>query len=208
MTISIFDHELPDETHNLYDVTFYDLNVRTLLTHSPSIASSWLSSRGSQPLVVGLDIEWRPNFSRNEDNPVAILQLSVGLHCLIFQLRHAPEIPKSLADFLLDPRHVFVGVGIGEDVEKLLCDCNLGVANAVDLRDLAARELGREELKRAGLKALAQEVLGKEIEKPKRVSKSRWDNPWLTSEQVQYACLDSFVSLQIGETLNASGAPP
>ncbi|XP_030526060.1 Werner Syndrome-like exonuclease isoform X2 [Rhodamnia argentea] len=208
MTISIVDHELPDDTHNLYDVIFYGLSVRTLLTYSPPIASSWLSSRGSQPLLVGFDIEWRPNFSRNVDNRVAILQLSVGLHCLIFQLLQAPEIPPPLADFLRDPSHVFVGIGIDEDVEKLLCDHGLGVANAVDLRDLAARELGREELRRAGLKTLAKEVLGREIDKPKRVTTSRWDNPWLTSVQVQYACLDAFVSLQIGEALNAGGARP
>lgn len=210
MTIGIVDHGLPDDTHNLYDVSFYGLSVRTVLTHSPPIASSWLASRGShqRPLLVGFDVEWRPNFSRNVDNPVAILQLSVGLDCLIFQLLHAPEIPQLLADFLRDPRHVFVGVGIDEDVEKLLCDYGLGVANAVDLRPLAARELGREELGRAGLKTLAKEVLGREIQKPKRVSTSRWDHQFLSSLQVQYACLDAFVSLQIGEALNAGGARP
>ncbi|KAF8007093.1 hypothetical protein BT93_K1176 [Corymbia citriodora subsp. variegata] len=207
-TIGIIDHELPDDTHNLYDVTFYGLSVRTLLTISPPMVTSWLSSRGTQPLVVGLDVEWRPNFTRNSDNPVAIIQLAVGLHCLIFQFLHAPEIPQSLTDFLRDPRHVFVGVGIEEDVEKLLCDYGLSVANAVDLRALAARELGREELKNAGLKTLAKEVLGREIAKPKKISMSRWDNPWLTTVQVQYACLDAFVALQIGEALNAGGARP
>ncbi|KAF2288051.1 hypothetical protein GH714_004111 [Hevea brasiliensis] len=96
---------------------------------------------------------------------------------------------------------LFVGVGIESDVEKLVEDYGLSVRNTVDLRGLAAEKLGVKELKNAGLKDLVKEVLGKEIKKPKRVTMSRWDNPWLTPDQVQYACLDAFVSSEIGRSL-------
>ncbi|KAJ7976537.1 Werner Syndrome-like exonuclease [Quillaja saponaria] len=206
MTISIVDYGLPDDTHNVYDVIFYSDTIHTLLTNSPSIVDSWLSEidrSGSNRLIVGLDVEWRPSFNRHIQNPVATLQLCVSHRCLIFQLIHAPKIPQSLIDFLGNTNYTFVGVGIEPDVEKLLEDYGLSVATVVDVRVLAADKLGLRELRNAGLKALAMQVLGKEIEKPKRVTMSRWDNPWLNSQQVQYACIDAFVSFEIARNLYA-----
>ncbi|CAN0891046.1 3'-5' exonuclease [Linum grandiflorum] len=213
-TISIVDHRLPDDTHNLYDVTFFTDEIQTLLTQSPAPLHQWLlettqqqqSSGSSVAVVVGLDVEWRPNFSRNHNNPIATLQLCVGGRCVIFQLIHSPSIPQSLFDFLQSKDFVFVGVGIESDVEKLVEDYGLMVGNSLDLRGLAAEKLGDKALKNSGLKQLAREVLGKEIEKPKRVSMSRWDNIWLTPLQVQYACIDAFLSYKIGDTLNAGSA--
>ncbi|XP_016195690.1 Werner Syndrome-like exonuclease [Arachis ipaensis] len=180
--------------------------------HSPSSASltttfllNHHSTTTTTTVLVGLDIEWRPNTHRNSDNPVATLQLCVGNRCLVFQILHSPSVPQSLVDFLVNEGHTFLGVGIEEDVEKLLEDYNLNVKNFVDLRGLAESVLGESEMKRAGLKRLAERVLGLEIEKPKRISRSRWDNAWLTAEQVQYACVDAFVSFEVGRMLYGSG---
>ena len=53
-------------------------------------------------------------------------------------------------------------------------------------------------------KGPVREVLGKGVEKPKRITLSRWDNAWLSAAQVQYACLDAFLSWKIGESLLAA----
>ena len=86
-------------------------------------------------------------------------------------------------------------------MEKLLLDYQLSVRDKVDLGDLAAREHDDQSLKNVGLKGLAKLVLGMEIEKPRRVTMGRWDNRWLNSDQVQYACVDAFVSFEIGKKL-------
>ncbi|KAK6944495.1 3'-5' exonuclease domain [Dillenia turbinata] len=153
-------------------------------------------------LVVGLDIEWHPSFNHYIQNVVANLQLYVGHHCLIFQLLYACHIPQSLLEFL-SCDYTFVAVNIESDVEKLCEDHNVEVSNVVDLRNLAANELERGELRNTGLKGLARAVLGRGIEKPKRVTMSCWDNEWLTYDQVQYACVDAFLSFEIGRALNA-----
>ncbi|XP_040867764.1 uncharacterized protein [Glycine max] len=102
-----------------------------------------------------------------------------------------------------DPNITVVGVGIREDVEKLLKDYNLNVVNVRDLRSFAAEKLGDLGLKRAGLKSLALRGMGLEVAKPKRVTRSRWDNPWLTAEQVQYAAVDAFLSYETGRRLSS-----
>ncbi|GFP83807.1 werner syndrome-like exonuclease, partial [Phtheirospermum japonicum] len=146
-----------------------------------------------------------PVLQPSHQQPAATLQLCVDRRCLIFQLIHAPSIPKSLVDFLANPNHTFVGIGIDQDLEKLEEDYEFGFrTNTVDLRGLAADKYGQPELKRAGLKGLAGVVLQKDFEKPKRVTMSRWDNQWLTPAQVQYACVDAFVCFEIGRNLLAS----
>ncbi|XP_047947448.1 Werner Syndrome-like exonuclease [Salvia hispanica] len=215
-SITIVDHELPYDSHNTYDVIFFGDSVFTTVTADPTIASQWISEidrDGQQHLIVGLDVEWRPSFNRHVANPAATLQLCVGLRCLIFQLIHSPSVPSPLVDFLANPNHTFVGIGIEADLEKLEEDYEFGFnTNAVDLRGLAADRYGRRDLKNSGVKSLAALVLEKEVDKPKHVTMSRWDNQWLTPTQVRYACVDAFVCFEIGRVLNAASpsaaAPP
>lgn len=54
---------------------------------------------------------------------------------------------------------------------------------------------------RTGIKTLAQRVLGKVVEKPQRITRSRWDNQWLNEDQVKYATIDAYVSFEIGRRL-------
>lgn len=76
--------------------------------------------------------------------------------------------------------------------------------NTVDLSELAEKVSERRELRNAGLKRLAQEIMGWEMEKPRSVAKSRWDDDELSDDQVHYACVDAFVSFMIGWTLRAN----
>ncbi|TQD90270.1 hypothetical protein C1H46_024187 [Malus baccata] len=229
MAINIVDYELPYDTHNVYDVSFYNDRVHTMVTSNSAMVESWLSNvtpANPNHRIVGLDVEWRPN-NRYHNNPIATLQLCTGPNypgslqipagtvlpgvcldpnCLIFQILHSEWIPHSLSTFLANPAFTFVGVGIESDCEKLLLDYRLRVANVVDLRGLAADRLGVWELRNFGLKRLASAVLGKELEKPKSVTLSRWDNQWLTYAQIQYAAVDAFISYEIARQLNLRGA--
>ncbi|KAL2507377.1 F-box/kelch-repeat protein [Forsythia ovata] len=101
MTITIQNYQSQCDTHNLYEVNFFEDIIHTLVTHDPNMVSQWLSvieslnNHSSSRLVVSLDIEWHPN-NRYYKNPVATLQLCVGLHCLIYQLIHSPYVSSPL----------------------------------------------------------------------------------------------------------------
>ncbi|KAI4341216.1 hypothetical protein MLD38_025967 [Melastoma candidum] len=209
-SVTITDHELPDETHNLYTVTVSvagdpapssPTTFTCLLTNSPTHLTDWLAALplpppGPTKTIVGLDVEWRPNRSPRDDHPIATLQLHLlETHSVVFQILHSPTIPEALTEFLNDERLVFVGVGIEEDIEKLVCD--YGVSMKAEVRDLRTGE-GTKGL---GLTGLAKRVLGMDVVKNKRVGMSRWDMFWLNSDQVKYACFDAFLSWKIGEAL-------
>ncbi|XP_075491559.1 3'-5' exonuclease-like [Primulina tabacum] len=203
--------EFPNEIHTTtFNVDFYGDSIYTTVTDDCDAVSEWISEVESiyrcrlHHVIVGLDAEWRPAFSRFP-NPIAILQLCVGRRCLIYQIIHSQGIPFSLTGFLSNSNYTFVGVGIKSDLEKIEQDYGLGRdVNAVDLRDLAAYEFLNMDLKFKGLKYLASVVLNKVVDKPRWVTLSGWDNRRLTYDQVEYACVDAFVCFEMGRMLNAS----
>ncbi|XP_062179941.1 3'-5' exonuclease-like [Phragmites australis] len=180
--------------------------IRTTVTNSGRTVKSFLQEfrhATRQGHIVGLDTEWRFVFQPDgrRTHRMAVLQLCIGRRCLVFQIVHANYVPDALRDFLACPDHRFVGVGVDGDVKRLSEDYGLEIANAVDLRYIAANVLSRPKLREAGLKTLAREVMGALIDKPKRVTMSKWDAWTLSPEQVQYACIDAFVSYEVGRLL-------
>ncbi|KAK9139161.1 hypothetical protein Scep_008842 [Stephania cephalantha] len=200
-----------NEAHDVYDVHYDDDRITTTVTADPATVTNWISQvewihrRRLHNLVIGLDVEWRPNVHRNQYNPVALLQLCVGRRCLIFQFLHAPGVPRSLLAFLGRPHYTFVGIGIEHDVERLEEDHSVRVARWEDLGVLADECLGRDGgLRRVGLRSLAREVLGRDVVKPRQITLSRWDSEWLSAKQIEYACVDAFVSFEIGRHLKST----
>lgn len=209
MNVSIRDYQLTFNSHKLYDVLLDDTEIETLVTRDPAMVCSWVDNTESSNqcrlhrLIVGIDMEWRPNFFPGGGrNPVATLQLCVGRSCLIYQIIHAPSIPWRLRNFLNNDDYRFVGVGVEDDVQKLWDDYGIEVTNRVDLRGWAAEELENQNLESAGLVGLANEVAGIEIYKPKSVTLSAWDERWLSPDQICYACLDAYLSFEVGRLLS------
>ena len=187
-----------------YPVNFSGALIHTTVTSSAEDVDRWLSrlyhtrKRRSSSTLVGLDIEWRPYYRPSDRNPVAIMQICIGHHCLIFQLLHADTIPESLVHFLANPEFTFVGVGVKEDADKLLDDYKLGVGCTLDLAQTAAEKFQVPDFGRRGLKRLAMELIGKVMEKPKHVTLSEWDTKKLSYEQIEYASIDAYVSFELG----------
>ncbi|KAI3978147.1 hypothetical protein MKX01_012978 [Papaver californicum] len=207
--IDIEELDVSQPTHHTYMVHFYEERIHTVVTQTASVVDEWISQiyndfhNKLNNLVVGLDCEWKANFEKGNStrNRVAVLQLCVARRCLIFQFNWRDYVPTSLYKFLNNEKFIFVGVGVDEDGDKLFDDYKLTVAKTIDLRPLAAEKLKRKELMRAGLKSLADTVLARDLPKPKNVTLSKWDADFLTYRQIQYACLDAFVSFKLGVVL-------
>ncbi|KAF7811226.1 Werner Syndrome-like exonuclease [Senna tora] len=188
----------------LYSINFYGDEIQTLVTSSSAAVDQWILSiynlypHRRRNLIVGLDTEWYPSFSDEITNPVAIIQLCIGNRCLIFQYLHADAIPVSLMRFLESRDFTFVGVGVEDDAKKLMRDHGLRVLATVDVRDMAAEKYGDLGMKRLGLKKLAFALTGKMMKKPKEITLSDWNCRKLSFAQVEYACIDAYVSFLLG----------
>lgn len=176
-------------------------SIQATLTDDGHVAESWVYQQTGQK-IVGLDMEWRPCFKKGgSENKTALLQLCTDNGCLIIQMLFLNFMPEALVGFLKDPEIKLVGAGVRADVAKLKRDHGLECGDPVELGRLAAEKFGRQKLKQAGLKGLAIEVLGLTLPKSKRVSMSNWASRKLQEKQVEYACIDAFVSFSIGKKL-------
>ncbi|KAF3457013.1 hypothetical protein FNV43_RR01670 [Rhamnella rubrinervis] len=143
---SIYDHGLSWRKSASKDMPIdkHSAVIHTTVTSSAEDVDRWLSKlyhahsrRWTSTSLVGLDIEWRPYYPPSDRNPVAIMQICIGHHCLIFQLLHANTVPESLVHFLANPVFTFVGVGVKDDADKLIDDYKLGVGCTLDLAQTA-----------------------------------------------------------------------
>ncbi|XP_039135942.1 Werner Syndrome-like exonuclease [Dioscorea cayenensis subsp. rotundata] len=187
----------------VHEIDFAGEVIVTTVTSSGSSTAVWLRSltpslRNLQTPIVGLDCEWRPNFTAGSSNLVATLQLCFSNQCLILQLQHMDSIPRILRDFLSDPSISFVGVGIMADVSKLFDDYDLQCGNPVDLDPLCWSYLGLDNRRSLGLKGYAKEILGLTMVKPRRVTLSNWESRVLSYAQIEYACIDACASYYLG----------
>ncbi|XP_077231961.1 uncharacterized protein LOC143865525 [Tasmannia lanceolata] len=123
-----------------YTVYFSGESIETTVTNDPSSIDEWLYGISMvhriKPIVVGLDCELRPDDYSIIPSKVAVLQLCIGGKCLVLQIFYMVSIPLSLKRFLLDPKFTFVGIGIGDDVSKLMLDYGLNVCSVIDIGEL------------------------------------------------------------------------
>lgn len=78
----------------------------------------------------------------------------------------------------------------------------LSVSRLIELRDVAAERRGLSS--NLSMERLAHIILGAEgVEKPVCIGMSNWEAYWLSDEQVQYACVDAFISFSLEKELQA-----
>lgn len=186
---------------SIYSVFCDGLTIETTVTHKAKIVEEWVqlvtSTYGGNQ-VVGLDTEWMSD--KNKKMKVAVLQLCVEDKCLIFQLCHMDEIPRSLRTFMKDSNFNFVGVGVELDINKLKNEYGLECTKGIDVSTVAMK-LWPGRFSSRGLKYLAKEVVGLNMKKSKDVCTSEWRSKELTEAQVEYACIDAYASYKIGHKL-------
>uniref|UniRef100_A0A0D9V018 3'-5' exonuclease domain-containing protein n=1 Tax=Leersia perrieri TaxID=77586 RepID=A0A0D9V018_9ORYZ len=192
-------------TTTRHTVCFGAATIDTTVTSDVAAADDWVravrAAASPAGLLVGLDCEWKPNYVSWRTNKVAVLQLCAGDRCLVLQLFHAARVPPLVGALLADPSVRLVGVGVNEDAAKLGLDYGVACAATVELEEICNRRLGLVAggRRRLGLKGYARELLGMAMEKPRHVSMSNWEKRELDVEQIEYACIDAYVSYKLGE---------
>jgi len=147
--------------------------------------------------LLALDMEWVPDRSKHQNNPVALLQLAIGETVWLFRTCDIP-LPKDLREILVD-RSVTKFVVSFDSADRKKMQTSWGFQDVQGLVDISvvAKRCGIEA---CGLKKLAQRY-GLCIEKDKEVSISNWAAKELSARQVQYACDDAFFTLWVARAL-------
>lgn len=185
--------------------TFRPNTLDVTYTNCPTVVNNWLNQNvldvrtSKKVLALGLDVEWKPNFVKGQKaRPVAVLQLSTEFTCLVFHIinMYTNILPGRLVDTLADQEIMKVGCGIREDVLKMNQDYDLECNGIVDIVEFAYSK-GFIEHRKYGLKSLCKRFLEMDMEKPRKIQLSNWENFPLCTDQIEYAAQDAWISIRL-----------
>ncbi|GLC34969.1 hypothetical protein PLESTF_000224300 [Pleodorina starrii] len=168
--------------------------VEVLLAETPEAANAAVEVLRSRMWdgVVAMDMEWKPDTSRGQSNPVALLQLSsCGLVVLVRTL--VCGLPDAFrTGFMEDSDVELVVAGWGTNDERKFEE-SFGLTTfwckITDIQKIA-KACGHS---KTGVRALVQAVLEPSVGMPKskKTTMSNWGAPSLQAEQLKYAVLDA-----------------
>ena len=143
----------------------------------------------NQP-ILGFDTETKPSFSKGQNNPVSLLQLSTSDTAFLFRINQI-GLPPGLIKILASPKILKIGAAIRDDIKILQKVCHFKPAGFIELQEMV-QDYGIENF---SLKKLSAIVLGFRISKSQRLT--NWDADMLTEPQQIYAATDAWVAYEI-----------
>jgi ribonuclease D len=140
--------------------------------------------------ILGFDTETKPSFSKGQNNPVSLLQLSTSDTAFLFRINQI-GLPSGLVKILASPKILKIGAAIRDDIKILQKICHFKPAGFIELQEMV-EDYGIENF---SLKKLSAIVLGFRISKSQRLT--NWDADVLTEPQQIYAATDAWVAYEI-----------
>lgn len=141
-------------------------------------------------LLVGFDTETRPNFRKNDNHKVSLMQLSTPNICFLIRLNRVGLFPE-LKEFLESEKVIKIGLSTKDDFHMLNRLAPIEPKGFVELQQLV-KNYGIGEASLTKIYAL---LFGKRISKAQRLS--NWEAVELTLAQQRYAALDAYACLRI-----------
>jgi hypothetical protein len=150
-------------------------------------------------LVLGFDCEWQVIFNSEVKHPATIQLSTYSGRCFLFHVIRGNSkpsfLPKALEQLLEDDKIIKVGVGIKGDCTRLEKAYGVEVANIVDVAQFAISR--KMEIIGHGLRDLVRKFLQHDLPKDPKIRNSNWQAKNLSHEQIIYACLDAYASVQV-----------
>ncbi|XLU26821.1 Werner Syndrome-like exonuclease [Arachis ipaensis] len=183
-----------------YTVNFDWKQIETTVTDKATVVDQWVQGINvlyppNESVIVGLNVERSARKNRS-----ATLHLCVDSKCLIVQLLYIGELPLSLKNFFVNPNFFFVGILVAINISRIHDEyggLSWDIVHA-DIKELAMQKWPDRWNE---LEDLCSGLLGLSMKKPKLVSLNNWDVRVLSIEQVEYACIDAYVSWKLGHKL-------
>nr|WP_321512844.1 3'-5' exonuclease [uncultured Pseudodesulfovibrio sp.] len=149
--------------------------------------------------LLGFDTETRPVFKKGKKpGPPSLLQLATADCAYIFQI-NILSLDEGLCSLLSNKRVIKTGVAVRDDILGLQRLAKFKPSGFVDLSDVSAKA----RMQTHGLRNMAANLLGFRISKSAQCS--NWAKEKLTTQQVNYAATDAWISRELYIALEELG---
>ncbi|WP_229596097.1 3'-5' exonuclease [Pseudodesulfovibrio sediminis] len=149
--------------------------------------------------LLGFDTETRPVFKKGKKpGPPAILQLATATCVYVCQI-YAVGLKEGLCNILADKQTTKTGVAVRDDILGLQRHAKFKPSGFIDLSTITAQA----KMQTHGLRNMAANLLGFRISKSAQCS--NWAKEKLTTQQINYAATDAWVSRELYMALDKLG---
>ncbi|MBC15700.1 3'-5' exonuclease [Pseudodesulfovibrio profundus] len=149
--------------------------------------------------LLGFDTETRPVFKKGKKpGPPSLIQLATASCAYIFQINLLP-LCNGLCDLLADESITKTGVAVRDDILGLQRLAEFTPSGFIDLSDVSTAA----KMQTHGLRNMAANLLGFRISKSAQCS--NWAKEKLTTQQINYAATDAWVSRELYLALHDLG---
>jgi ribonuclease D len=176
----------------LLEWTGRTLLLETLPEMQEAVADILNLYQSNTTLVLGFDTESRPNFAPGRWNPVALVQIATADCVYLFRLCKVDYSMDCLLPIFTSPVYK-CGVSIRGDVLDLLKKRPFRPDGFFELTNLT-RQLGYEQ---GGLANLSGLILGRNVNKSKKLAMTRWDKDQLLPREISYAATDAYLGREL-----------
>jgi ribonuclease D len=153
--------------------------------------------------ALGFDTESKPNFLPGQPKTGPhLIQVATADRAFLFR----PEWPDGhevLRAALQDSGVLKIGFGLASDRGPLNANLHIKLNNTLDL-SAVVRRLGYRD--QVGVQAAVAIVLGRRLQKSKKLQTSNWAAKTLSTPQLVYAANDAFASIKVYERLRTEHA--
>ncbi|KAI9488288.1 hypothetical protein BDB00DRAFT_877589 [Zychaea mexicana] len=197
--------QIPDHVgvHCIRNPEEIDSSVTLLLRQAEASSSIGNGQSEYKSQAIGLDCEW-PFKRGNRRGKVATIQLAYDDTVLVCCVSQCDKLPTSLSALLSSNRILKVGRNVSKDLSNIEEDFNIRCKGACELGAFCKSQ-GAIQDGRMGLKNMCEVIFGRTLYKGDDVRQSSWDALDLTEDQVHYAALDAWASLQVFEEVRSHG---
>lgn len=183
----MFKPKITKEEVNQLPVVLFDGTV-VLVDDESKVADA--IAELNKAVVLGIDTETKPSFTRGLFHKISLVQVSTLTHCYLFRLNKI-KFPRGLADILENKKIMKIGLALRDDLSGLNKHHRFLPENIVDLQSIV-KNYGILEL---GLQKMFAIVFGRKISKSQRLT--NWESAELTEQQKLYAATDAWSVLLI-----------
>ncbi|KDO32008.1 hypothetical protein SPRG_19473 [Saprolegnia parasitica CBS 223.65] len=164
----------------------------------------------TQPVLVGVDLEWKPVYSKGESSLASLLQVALVDRVFLIDLVHIEGHLNAIDVvhwMLAEPRFLKLGFGFETDV-RVLADTFPEVLPIVTVQSLLEIDTVLHHFcptaTAKSLSDVVETVLGLPLDKTQQVS--NWDARPLSLDQQMYAALDAWCLVHVTERLAVGAA--
>ncbi|KAG2224287.1 hypothetical protein INT45_012855, partial [Circinella minor] len=176
--------------------------IRTISDANIDINQILSDIEDGRSITIAFDTEWNYNKVTKYIGKMAVIQIAYNDLLLILPILHYGVLPEKLIDLLKSNNVVKVGRNVGNDLAKINRDYQVDAdrRHVVELGSFA-KEQGAVHDSRTNLSNICAAVLGSPLYKGNNDRLSNWESPLLSPNQIYYAGLDAWVSLNVYNSL-------